>query len=100
MQVEIGVVDRDGFNKGRDDRECRKRRSPNCEALPDGRCGVAYFIQAISNFPSLRAHTRHLGDAACVVRYGAVGVNRHGDTDGGQHADCRDTHAIKAGEVG
>jgi hypothetical protein len=41
---------------------------------------------------------RHLGDAAGVVGHRAVGVDGHGDAEGGEHADGGDADAVEAGE--
>ena len=41
------------------------------------------------------AELGHLGDAAGVVGDRAVGVDRHGDADGREHADRRDADAVE-----
>ena len=45
------------------------------------------------------SHLAHLGDAAGVVRDRAIGVDRHGDADGSQHAHGRDADAVETGQL-
>ena len=45
-------------------------------------------------------HTGHFGNTAGVVGDGAVSVNGDGDTDGGQHTDGSQSHAVQTGQSG
>ena len=93
-----GVLHR--FHEGCDDREGSEGRRANGEALTDGRRGVAELVQGVGDLPRAFAEAAHLRDAPGVIGYGTVGVDSHGDADGGQHTQGRDAHAVKTGELG
>ena len=93
-----GVVHLHGFHEGGNDRQRRQRRGADGEALADGGRGIAHLVQAVSDRAGLFAHAGHFGDTTGVVRYRAVGVDRHGDTHGRQHAHRGDADAVQAGQ--
>jgi hypothetical protein len=85
-----------GLDEGGDDGQRRQRRRADGEALADRRRGVADLVEAVGDLAASPAHAGHLGDAAGVVRDRAVGVDGHGDADGGEHAHGGDADTVQA----
>jgi len=98
--IRISEIERDlrFLNEGGDERECCEPRSTDGEAFADGSCGVAHSIETISDFSRFFTHLCHFSNAASVVRDRAIGVDRHGDTDGAKHADRSEADAVEPGE--
>ena len=99
FELEIRVMDPHRGHEGGDDGQRGQRRGADRKALADGGRGIAERIQGIRDFTGLRPQAGHFGDAAGIVRHRAIGVDRHGNAHGGQHAHRRDTHAIDAREL-
>ena len=57
--------------------------------------GVAHGIQLVRYLPDAAVQPAHLGNAAGVVGNGAVGVHRHGDAGGGEHAHGGQGYAVE-----
>ena len=75
--------------------ESGERRGPDGKAL--AHCGrrIADCVELIRNLTYMGIQTAHLGDTAGVVSDGTVGVNRDGDSGGGQHADRSQRNAVQ-----
>ena len=70
------------------------------EALAGGGGGVAQGVQRVGALADLGRQAAHLGNAACVVGHGAVGVSGQGDTQGGEHAHTGDADAVQTSVKG
>ena len=88
------------LHERRDDGEGSEGRSANGEAFTNRRGGVAELVEGVGDLPRTFSEAAHLRDASGVIGYGTVGVDGHGDADGGQHAQGCDTHAVESGKLG
>ena len=66
------------------------------KALAGGSGGVAQGVQGVGTVTNFFGQAGHLGNAASVVRHGAVGVGGQGDAQGGEHAHAGDADAVQA----
>jgi hypothetical protein len=83
----------------REQHERREARRADCITLRHRLGGVAHCVERIGDVTDLLVETRHLGDAAGVVRDRAVGVERHDHAGQRQHRRCRDRDAVQAAEL-
>ena len=65
------------------------------EAFADGGGGVSDDVEGVSDLAGLVTHFGHFGDAACVVRNGAISIDGHGDSNGAEHANGGKAHSIE-----
>src|SRR5699024_9201021 len=65
----------------------------NGKALAGGGGGVAQRVESVGAVAHFLAQAGHFGDAAGVVRHGAVGVGGQGDAQGGEHTHSGDADA-------
>ncbi len=96
---QVDACQANGSGVGGEQSQSRQSRRADGKTLADGGGGVADGIQTVSNLTNIGAQSAHLGDAACVVGNGAVGVNGHGDADSSQHANSGDTDTVQTSEV-
>ena len=86
------------------EREEQSERGNRCrcnrEAFGDGRRCVPQRVELVGCLPDLGWQMGHFGNAAGIVRNGAVGVDGHGDPQGRQHAYRCNGYAIDSTELG
>ncbi len=90
---------------GCEEGQSRQGRGTDGKALADGGGGVTHGIQFVGDLADFLGQLAHFRNAAGVVGDGAVGVNRHGDACGGQHAhrrqgDAVETHGVEGQQGG
>mmetsp|Transcript_23122 Transcript_23122/g.71494 ORF Transcript_23122/g.71494 Transcript_23122/m.71494 type:complete len:698 (+) Transcript_23122:341-2434(+) len=100
----LGVEDVDRLHarvdgEGAKERERHQRRRADGEALTDRRRRVARGIQRVGALADLLAHAGHLGDAAGVVRDGAVAIDGQAGSQRAQHAQRGTGDAVGSREL-
>ena len=93
-QADAGKAD--GLRVGGEQSQGGQSGRTDGEALADSGGGVADGVELVSDLTDMRVEFGHFCDTAGVVGNGAVGVDRNGDTGGGQHTDSGKSDAVKA----
>ena len=97
--MKTGVVHLHHVDECGNDGQGGEGRRADGEALTDGGRGVAHFVEGVGNGTGFFTHSRHLSDAARVVRDRTISIDTHSDPDRREHADRRDTDPVKAGKM-
>mmetsp|Transcript_89647 Transcript_89647/g.237142 ORF Transcript_89647/g.237142 Transcript_89647/m.237142 type:complete len:348 (-) Transcript_89647:1319-2362(-) len=95
---DVHGVDLGTLAEGGEQGQAHERGRADGEAFADGRGGVPSGVKAIRLRADLLGQPAHLGDAACVVGDGAVGVDGEGHGHSAQHTQRAERHAEHAAE--
>ena len=91
----------DLLDVGCEECKCGECRGTDGEALSGGGGGVAEGVEDVGALTDLRLEFGHLRIAAGIVGDGAVCIGGEGDSEGAEHTNCRDGHAVETlGKVG
>ena len=97
IEDQVGAHLIKGIEIGNHQRQSGQRAGADGEALADGGGGIAHGVQRVGNLPDAGLQAAHLGNAAGVVRNGAVGIHGDRGRDKGQHTHGGHGDAVHAG---